>query len=100
MPIGRTRSGRKAVSGGGTVTAIGGGGVAEEEQMDLPTISQTVETDDTFDKLVKSVKVRQISPRYYFWVKNAVVDPNPHGSKLKKADQIRNRIGTGSRLLL
>ena len=66
MPIGRTRSGRKAVSGGGTVNAIGGGGVAEEEQMDLPTISQTVETDDTFDKLVKSVKVRQISTRYYF----------------------------------
>jgi hypothetical protein len=35
----------------------------EEELMELPiTISQTIETDNTFDKLVFSVKVKE-SPR-------------------------------------
>jgi hypothetical protein len=45
----------------GRAAAVTAGGW-EEELMELPiTISQTIETDNTFDKLVFSVKVKEIT---------------------------------------
>jgi hypothetical protein len=82
---GRTRSGRlsgleaagsstqaalgraAAVTAGCTQAALGRAAAVtaggwEEELMELPiTISQTIETDNTFDKLVFSVKVKEIT---------------------------------------
>jgi hypothetical protein len=67
---GRTRSGRLSgleAAGSSTQAALGPAAAVtaggwEEELMELPiTISQTIETDNTFDKLVFSVKVKEIT---------------------------------------
>jgi hypothetical protein len=67
---GRTRSGRlngPEAAASSTQAALGRAAVVtaagwEEELMELPiTISQTIETDNTFDKLVFSVKVKEIA---------------------------------------
>jgi hypothetical protein len=67
---GRTRSGRLSgpeAAGSSTQAALGRAAAVtaggwEEELMELPiTISQTIETDNTFDKLVFSVKVKEIT---------------------------------------
>ena len=46
------------------MTAAGGGWDEELMEQLPPTISQTWETDNTFDKLVASVKVRTATGRY------------------------------------